>query len=87
MYFNWRLITLQYCIGFAIYRHESTTGVLIVDQGLKFTTFSGKIHLPKFYRTLCIHKSILLALKSRKFYKTRVIFLLPCNMVIVKHIF
>ena len=27
IYFNWRLITLQYCIGFAIYQHESTTGV------------------------------------------------------------
>ena len=25
--FNWRLITLQYCIGFAIHGHESTTGV------------------------------------------------------------
>ena len=25
-YFNWRLITLQYCIGFAIHQHESTTG-------------------------------------------------------------
>ena len=25
--FNWRLITLQYCIGFAIYQHESTTGI------------------------------------------------------------
>ena len=25
--FNWRLITLQYCIGFAIHHHESTTGV------------------------------------------------------------
>ena len=21
MYFNWRLITLQYCIGFAIHQH------------------------------------------------------------------
>ena len=27
IYFNWRLITLQYCIGFAIHRHESATGV------------------------------------------------------------
>ena len=25
--FNWRLITLQYCVGFAIHQHESTTGV------------------------------------------------------------
>ena len=25
--FNWRLITLQYCIGFAMYQHESTTGI------------------------------------------------------------
>ena len=27
IYFNWRLITLQYCIGFAIHQQESTTGV------------------------------------------------------------
>ena len=27
IYFNWRLITLQYCIGFPIHQHESTTGV------------------------------------------------------------
>ena len=27
MYFNWRLITLQYCIGFAIHQHESATRV------------------------------------------------------------
>ena len=25
--FNWRLITLQYCIGFAIHQHESATSV------------------------------------------------------------
>ena len=27
IYFNWRLITLQYCICFAIHQHESTMGV------------------------------------------------------------
>jgi len=27
IYFNWRLITLQHYIGFAIHRHESATGV------------------------------------------------------------
>ena len=27
IYFNWRLITLQYCIGFAIHQRESTMGV------------------------------------------------------------
>ena len=25
IYFSWRLITLQYCIGFAIHQHESAT--------------------------------------------------------------
>ena len=27
IYFNWRLVTLHYCICFAIHQHESTTGV------------------------------------------------------------
>ena len=27
MHFNWRLITLQYCTGFAIHQHESATGI------------------------------------------------------------
>ena len=27
IYFNWRLIILQYCIGFAIHQHESAMGV------------------------------------------------------------
>ena len=27
IYFNWRLITLQYCIGFAMHQHESATSI------------------------------------------------------------
>ena len=27
IYFNWRQLTLQYCIGFSIHQHESTMGV------------------------------------------------------------
>ena len=27
IYFNWRLITLQYCIDFAIHQHLSATGI------------------------------------------------------------
>ena len=30
IYFSWRLITLQYWIGFAIHWHESTTGVYVL---------------------------------------------------------
>ena len=30
IYFSWRLITLQYCIGFTIHQHESATGIHVV---------------------------------------------------------
>ena len=29
IYLNWSLITLQYCIGFAIHQHESATGIRV----------------------------------------------------------
>ena len=29
IYFNWRLITLQHCIGFTIHQHESTKQLLV----------------------------------------------------------
>ena len=33
IYFNWRLITLKYCIGFAIHQHESAMGFGLCGRG------------------------------------------------------
>ena len=40
IYFNWGLITLQYCIGFAIHQHEATKGAHV------FTILNPPSHLP-----------------------------------------
>ena len=40
IYFNWRLITLHYCVGFATHWHESATSVHV------FPILSPRSHLP-----------------------------------------
>ena len=37
IYFNWRLITLKYCIGFAIHQHESATAAIMVNKRVQNT--------------------------------------------------
>ena len=40
IYFNWRVITLQYCIGFTIHQHESAMGIHL------FPILNPPSHLP-----------------------------------------
>ena len=46
IYFNWRLITLQYCIGFAMHWHESTTGKEAKCNDLKIKRTASILKLP-----------------------------------------
>ena len=43
IYFNWRLIPLQYCIGFSIHQHESATGIHVFPI-LKPSSYSLPVH-------------------------------------------
>ena len=45
IYFNWRLITLQYCIGFAIHQHESLFSIPFHSPFLRVYSLSFRIPL------------------------------------------
>ena len=45
IYFNWRLITLQYCTGGAIHQHESAAGMNFIFFSRPHKTFSRIEHI------------------------------------------
>ena len=54
IYFNWRRMTLQYCIGFAIPQHESATGISVLlsdfwKESFFFFSLNENISLPQFF--------------------------------------
>ena len=53
IYFNWRLITLQYCIGFAVHQRESTTGLILFCPLLLLPSIFPSIGI--FFIELALH--------------------------------